>query len=157
MKKPGKKQKTGVEHREQQITPYLLYRDVGKAMKWLSKAFGFVPTGDQFADKKGKLLHAAMRISRAGDLIMMGCPGPKYQNPKKLGTVTVSMYVVIDNADKHYQRAKTARARILEKPADTFYGDRRYGAVDPEGHQWFFAQHVRDVSKKEMEEALKNR
>jgi uncharacterized glyoxalase superfamily protein PhnB len=27
-----------------------------------------------------------------------------------------------------------------------FYGDRRYGAADPEGHQWYFAQHVREVA-----------
>jgi hypothetical protein len=39
---------------------------------------------------------------------------------------------------------------ILEEPKDQFYGDRRYGAEDPEGHSWFFAQHVRDVSAEQM-------
>ena len=34
-----------------------------------------------------------------------------------------------------------------------FYGDRRCGVADPEGHQWFFAQHVRDVSAEEMRRA----
>jgi uncharacterized glyoxalase superfamily protein PhnB len=47
---------------------------------------------------------------------------------------------------RHFQRAKKAGARILEEPNETFYGDRRYGAEDPEGHQWYFAQHIRDVS-----------
>jgi uncharacterized glyoxalase superfamily protein PhnB len=59
--------------------------------------------------------------------------------------------------DKHYARAKKAGAKILEKPADTFYGDRRYGVTDPEGHQWFFAQHVRDVSEAEMKKSMKER
>ena len=31
---------------------------------------------------------------------------------------------------------------ILEEPTDTPYGHRRYGAVDPEGHQWYFAQDI---------------
>ncbi len=33
-------------------------------------------------------------------------------------------------------------AKILDEPEDQFYGDRRYSAVDPEGHHWYFAQHV---------------
>jgi uncharacterized glyoxalase superfamily protein PhnB len=28
---------------------------------------------------------------------------------------------------------------------DRPWGDRTYQATDPEGHQWVFAQHVRDV------------
>lgn len=31
---------------------------------------------------------------------------------------------------------------ILEEPGNTEYGHRRYGAEDPEGHQWYFAQEV---------------
>ena len=30
-----------------------------------------------------------------------------------------------------FKKAKKAGAKILEKPADQFYGHRRYGAVDP--------------------------
>jgi hypothetical protein len=37
------------------------------------------------------------------------------------------------------------------EPADQFYGDRTYMAVDPEGHHWTFSQPVRNVSKEEME------
>ena len=48
----------------------------------------------------------------------------------------------VDNVDAHFERAKKAGAKILEEPQDTFYGHRRYGAEDPEGHQWFFAQEI---------------
>ena len=41
-------------------------------------------------------------------------------------------------------------AAIPEEPKDQFYGDRRYGAEAPEGHQWSFAQHVRDVAPEDM-------
>jgi PhnB protein len=137
-----------------QLTPYLLYKDVGRAIDWYRKAFGFVEYGDRFTGPDGTIQHAAMQLAD-GSIFMMGCPGPKYKNPKKLGSVTQLLYVNVGNVDKHHARAKKAGAKILEKPADTFYGDRRYGVSDPEGHQWNFAQHVRDVSKAEMQKAMK--
>jgi PhnB protein len=65
------------------ITPYLLYEDVAGAMRFLSKAFGFKKSGSAMSGKSGKLTHAAMKLG--DDLIMMGYPGPRYKNPKKLG------------------------------------------------------------------------
>jgi uncharacterized glyoxalase superfamily protein PhnB len=81
---------------------------------------------------------------------MMGCPGPEYRNPKRLGGSTSNLYVYVADVDKHFRHAKESNARILEEPADQFYGDRRYGAEDPEGHVWYFATHVRDVPPEEM-------
>ena len=52
--------------------------------------------------------------------------------------------------DAHFAQARDAGASILEEPADQFYGDRRYGVEDIEGHHWYFATHVRDVSPEEM-------
>jgi hypothetical protein len=54
-------------------------------------------------------------------------------------------------------RAKKAGAEIIDEPADRFYGDRRYSTTDPEGHHWYFAQHVRDVSVKEMKREMNKR
>ena len=122
------------------ITPYLLYDDVGAALKFLSKAFGFQKYGAQVSRPDGKINHAAMKLG--DDLIMMGCPGAGYRNPKRLGQSTQSLYINVDNVDKHFERAKKAGATILEVPADTEYGHRRYGAEDPEGHQWYFAQDI---------------
>jgi PhnB protein len=129
------------------ITPYLLYEDVGNALDWLAKAFGFrerlrLPGPD------GKINHAEMEL--ADGVIMMGCPGPEYQNPKRIGHVTQQIYVYVDDVDKHFAHAKGAGATILEEPQDQFYGDRRYGAEDPEGHHWYFSQHVRDVAPEDM-------
>ena len=129
------------------ITPYLLYENVSGAIDWLTSAFGFVERM-RVPGLDGKTAHAEMRL--ADGVIMMGCPGPEYQNPKRLGHVTQNLYVYVDDVDAHFERAKKAGARILEEPKDQFYGDRRYGAVDPEGHHWYFAQHVRDVAPQDM-------
>jgi PhnB protein len=128
------------------ITPYLLYEDVGAALKFLSKAFGFRRYGAQASGSDGKLNHASMKLGE--DLIMMGRPGGGYRNPKRLGQATQNLYVNVDDVDKHFARAKRAGASILEEPADTGYGARRYGAEDPEGHQWYFAQEIRRPKSK---------
>jgi len=93
----------------------------------------------------GKINHAAMKLG--GDLIMMGYPGPKYKNPKRLGQATQSLYVNVSDVDAHFVRARTVGATILEEPKDTLFGHRRYGAEDPEGHRWYFAQEIAKRSK----------
>jgi len=129
------------------VTPYLYYQDVAAALRFLADAFGFreklrMPGPD------GKIAHAEMTL---GDgLLMMGCPGAEYRNPKSLGQTTQSLYVYVDDVDAHCARAKKAGARIVDEPADQFYGDRRYGAEDPEGHHWYFATHVRDVAPEDL-------
>ena len=128
------------------ITPYLLYEDVAGALKFLTKAFGFRKFGAQASGSDGKLNHAAMKLG--DDLVMMGYPGPKYKNPKRLGQATQNLYVNVDDVDKHFERAKKAGAAILVEPENTFYGHRRYGAADPEGHHWYFAQEIKRSAKK---------
>jgi uncharacterized glyoxalase superfamily protein PhnB len=134
----------------QHIVPYLLYRDVGSALKWLKKTFGLKETGERFKGEDGTIQHAGMKLPDSEDAVMMGCPGPQYKNPRKLGSVTQMLYIYVDDVDKHFARARKAGARILEEPTDTFYGERRYAVTDPEGHQWFFAHVVRKMSMKEM-------
>jgi len=128
------------------ITPYLLYEDVGGALKFLARAFGFRKYGAQMKGRDGKILHAAMQYG--DDVIMMGCPGSGYRNPKRLGQSTQSLYITVEDVDKHFARAGKAGATILEEPADTEYGHRRYGAADPEGHRWYFAREIQAPKSK---------
>jgi uncharacterized glyoxalase superfamily protein PhnB len=97
----------------------------------------------------GRANHA--EVALADGVVMMGNPGPDYKSPKSTGNPrTQLIYVYVDDVDKHYETAKAAGATILSEPSDQFYGDRTYGAEDPEGHQWSFAQHVRDVAPEDM-------
>ena len=122
------------------IIPYLFYEDVGAALAFLSKAFGFKRHGPRMKDRDGTIRHAAMQFGDA--TVMMGWPGPDYRSPKRTGYVSQNLYVTVDDADKHYRRAVKAGAVIVEEPGDTEYGARRYGAADPEGHVWYFAHEL---------------
>ena len=129
------------------ITPYLHYEDVGAAIDWLARAFGFRERM-RLSGPNGAIAHAEMQ--RDDGVVMMGSPGAQYKNPKRLGHVTQHLYVYVDDVDKHCAQARQAGAKITEEPKDQFYGDRRYAAEDPEGHVWYFAQHVRDVAPEDM-------
>lgn len=129
------------------ITAYLYYEDVAAALDWLDRAFG-LKERVRMKDPSGAVLHAEVEL--ADGVVMMGCPGSNYRNPKHLGQATFGLYVYVDDVDKHFRTAKEAGATILEVPADQFYGDRRYMAEDPEGHHWSFATHVRDIAPEDM-------
>ena len=130
----------------QAITPYLLYEDGAAAVEFLTSAFGFREIVRSISPE-GRVWHAELELG-AGSL-MLGEPGADYRNPRRLGGVTVAIHVYVDDVDAHHDRAKAAGAEIGEEPADQAYGDRRYQAVDPEGHEWFFAQKIREVAAEE--------
>lgn len=129
------------------ISPYLLYEDVDAAVDWLTAAFGFTEAL-RLRGPDGRSNHAELRLG--GGLVMLGNPGPGYRSPRRLGSATQLVHVYVDDVSAHCERARAAGARIVREPADQFYGDRTYGAEDPEGHQWSFAQHVRDVAAADL-------
>jgi uncharacterized glyoxalase superfamily protein PhnB len=132
----------------QQIIPYLYYEDVGGAMRWLARAFGLRKYGSVMSRPDGAIFHAAMKL---GDgIVMMGCPGAKYRSPKRLGQATQSLLLRLESGDldEHFKRAKDAGgAVILQKPETMFGRERRYGAADPEGHEWYFTQALRKSAR----------
>jgi uncharacterized glyoxalase superfamily protein PhnB len=133
------------------VTPYLLYEDSDAALEFLTSAFGFTEFV-RMTDESGRVNHAEVKIGGDG-VVMLGTPVSDYKNPKRLGGKTQNVYVYVDDVDAHYEQAKAAGAKITREPEDQFYGDRNYGVEDPEGHEWYFGTHVRDVSPEEMQAA----
>ena len=130
----------------QAITPYLLYEDGAAAVEFLTSAFGFREVL-RSESPEGRVWHAELALGDGN--VYLGEPGREYKSPKQLGGVTVAIHVYVDDVDAHAERARAAGASVKEQPADQEYGDRRYMAADPEGHEWFFAQRIRDVAPEE--------
>lgn len=133
------------------ITPYLYYEDVSRAMKFLSRAFGFRRFGPQSRGPDGKVIHAAMGVGN--NVVMMGRPPMAYRNPKSLGQATQCLLMTVRDVDTHFQRAVKAGAIVLHEPADTPFGARRYGVADPEGHEWYFSQVLRRKRRQKRKRA----
>ncbi|HEY4942932.1 MAG TPA: VOC family protein [Rhizomicrobium sp.] len=131
----------------------LIYQDDRAALEWLEKAFGFEACL-VITDDSGKIVHAEMKFG--GGLIMVAHEWADFtKSPKTLGGANSQhMHVHVDgDIDAHCARARAAGATILAEPADQFYGDRTYRAMDPEGHVWTFGQTVKTLTLSEMEKA----
>jgi PhnB protein len=129
------------------VTPYLLYEELDATVDWLIAAFGLTERV-RMPGPDGRTVHAEL-VYEYG-VVMMGTPSKEFRNPKHLGGATQLVTVYVDDVDAHYEVAKSAGATILREPEDQFYGDRTYVAEDPEGHQWSFGQHIRDVAPEDM-------
>jgi PhnB protein len=118
-----------------EIIPYIFYRDVGAALDWLARAFGFVEIMRKETPRGG--LHGEMMLD--GQQIMMGQSFKEKQmlSPSEAQAATQGVFIYLADVDAHYQRARAAGAEIEKAPEDLPYG-RSYTARDPEGHPWFF-------------------
>lgn len=136
--------------------PSVIYKDQRAALHWLEKAFGFEPSM-VLTDSSGNIAHAEMSYGEG--VVMVGNEWPAWKDWCKSpvssnGVNTQRIHVAVErDIDKHCERARAAGAVIAMEPADQFYGDRTYMAVDPEGHHWTFAQAVKQVSNEDMENA----
>jgi uncharacterized glyoxalase superfamily protein PhnB len=75
--------------------------------------------------------------------------------PKSLKGSPVTVHLYVENADATVERAVKAGAKVTMPLADQFWGDRYGKLVDPFGHHWSVATHVRDVSMEEAQQAMK--
>jgi uncharacterized glyoxalase superfamily protein PhnB len=122
--------------KRQTITPYLLYEDADAASAWLQRVFGFREVDRQTGAAGG--VHLELELSPSGAHVHAGSPGGDFQGPGKVGRTSLQ-YVLVDDVDSHYKRARAEGAEIVEELTDAPYGDRRYTCRDPEGHEWCFA------------------
>ncbi len=128
------------------ILPHLVYEDVAAALTWLAKAFGFTEHF-RYGEPGGPVQGAQMHLGNAW--IMLTSSRPGRESPSRLGQWTQSLSVFVEDVDAHYEHAKAAGVKVVEELHETAYGERQYGAEDPEGHHWLFSKHVRDVSPEE--------
>ncbi len=115
------------------VIPQLVYEDVGEAIEWLCDKFGFTErwrAGDHRAQLSLGGGTIVVTESRTSNVLA----GPQ------------SVMVRVDDADRHYDRARTRGAKILEPPKDFRYGERQYTAEDLGGHHWTFSESIADVA-----------
>jgi len=132
------------------ITPHIFYDDVAAAMDWLVRAFGF-EVRLRMTDKEGGVVHGELEV--ADSLIMLGLTSenPDWISPQSNGgRVNDRLYIFVEEIDAHFERATGCGAKVIRPPADTFWGDRVYECIDPEGHRWKFAQHLFDVDNRNL-------
>jgi uncharacterized glyoxalase superfamily protein PhnB len=129
------------------LYPSLRYRDASAAIDFLTSAFGF-ERHVVYENEDGTIAHA--ELSYGPSLLMIGQDRDDvYGGRAGQGWV----YVAVDNADAHCERARAAGAEIVVDLHDTDYGSRDYTARDPEGNTWNFGTYRPAVEADEPEGA----
>jgi uncharacterized glyoxalase superfamily protein PhnB len=134
----------------------LFYDDAPAAIDWLCRAFGF-EVRLRVEGEAGRIEYSELTFGEGLISVATGV-GDKAGNnqmvsPRATGGLnTQVLCVYVDDVDAHYARARAAGAKIFREPSTSDYGeeynsDRSYGAIDPEGHHWFFMRRVRDAKK----------
>lgn len=136
------------------ISSSIYYRDAGKMIDWLCDAFAFEVV-IKVEGENGRIEHSELTY---GEGLIMVCeeqvgPASRWNVDMKSplsvsGANTQGMMVYVDNVDAHCAHARAAGAKIVDEPAlhdygEEYWADRSYGAVDPEGHLWWFTQRIR--------------
>ena len=128
-------------------------RDPAAMIDWLCRAFGF-EVRLKVEGEGGRIEHSELTYGEG--LIMVGGErtgsasrwGVDMRSPRAAGCNTQGLMVFVDDVDAHCAQARAAGARIVDEPSvhdygEEYWADRAYGAVDPEGHLWWFVQRLR--------------
>ncbi|MEU1206064.1 VOC family protein [Nocardia sp. NPDC005825] len=117
------------------VWPTLVYRDAAAAVTFLEAAFGFETTvrygsGDTVD-------HAELAWPGGGSIMLGGVREGMALDCQPPGVGSV--YIVVDDPDTLYERARAAGAAITRELRDeTGYESREFTCRDPEGVYWSF-------------------
>jgi PhnB protein len=126
------------------VTPGFRGPSCAGAIAFLEKAFG-AQVKDRYDMPDGTVAHCELRL---GDSVVMCGEAPADQAWK------MAAMIYVPDADATFARAVSAGAKVVEAPADKFYGDRAGRVLDPFGNEWVIATHVEDVTPVEMEKRM---
>ncbi|MFI9718942.1 VOC family protein [Streptomyces sp. NPDC052396] len=122
------------------VCPALLYRDAKAALKQLITAFGFTQSA-YYESEDGTVLHA--ELIHGNGMVMLGSADRAGAFVEAMGSGgPAGIYVVVEDVDAHFARAREHGAEILAEPADQDYGSRDYMARDLEGNVWTFGTYA---------------
>ena len=135
------------------ISSSLYYRDAAAMIDWLCTAFGFELRLKVEGDD-GSIVHS--ELTYGSGVVMVGQEEPegavRFQrrrvSPLTAGGNTQGLMLYVDDVDAHCAQARVQGAVIVDEPAvhdygEDYWADRSYGALDPEGHIWWFTQRLR--------------
>jgi len=134
------------------ITPHLVVRDAARAAEWYGAVFGAEERG-RLAMPGGKLMQVELWFGDSAVMLADEFPEMGVLSPLSIGGTATVLHLTVDDVDAIWQRAIDSGAEIRQPLGEAFWGERYCQIVDPFGHRWGLAQHVRDVSREEIARA----
>ena len=135
------------------VTPHLVCRGAAAAIDFYVRAFGAIERF-RLPAPDGRLMHACVQIGDSLLFLVDEMPEHGALGPQALKGSPVTIHLLVQDADAVFGRAVQAGATVGMPLADQFWGDRYGQVVDPFGHRWSIATHVREVGRDEMLAAM---
>jgi uncharacterized glyoxalase superfamily protein PhnB len=130
------------------IVPSITYTDLGRAIEWFERVFGFRERAEARLTWPG----GGMTWIEVGKgLFHIATPNEVWRQDSSAGAPGLIMKVYVDDVDQHFSRAKAEGATIVSEPEDGFWGGRIYRVLDHEGHQWEISQGGRDLAAEQWQ------
>jgi uncharacterized glyoxalase superfamily protein PhnB len=140
------------------VTPHLTIRGAAEAIEFYKKALGAREIR-RSPGPDGKLMHGEIQIGDSRIFLNDEFPEMGASSPPALKGTPVTMHLFVEDCDAVFEKAVKAGATVAMPLADQFWGDRYGLLVDPFGHRWAIASHLKDMTPEQMraaaEEAMK--
>lgn len=131
-------------------TPYLIVSGAANAIEFYKKAFGATELF-RMPQPDGRIGHAEIQIGNSRIMLADEHHEIGAKSPQTIGGSPVSILLYVEDADRVFNQAVVAGAKVVRPLQNQFYGDRMGGITDPFGHAWYIATHVEDVSPEELQ------
>jgi PhnB protein len=140
---------TSADTARQTVTPHLVVRGAAAASAWYQRALGAEERG-RIPVPGGRFMQIELRFGDSTVMLADEFPELGVLSPLSVGGTVGALAIHTDDVEALWQRALAAGARVSVPLHEVFWGDRHGEIVDPFGHRWGLAQHLRDVPAEEI-------
>jgi PhnB protein len=134
------------------VTPHIVVRDASRAADWYKQALG-AEERSRVPLPGGKVMTVELWFGDSPVMIADEFPDLGIVSPLTLGGTYGALHLTTSDVDALWQRALDAGAEVFHPLGDTFWGERFGQIIDPFGHRWGMATHLRDVPADEVTRA----
>ena len=131
------------------VTPSLIVSNAKEAIEFYKKAFDAIEV-ELYPAPDGKIMHARVRIGDSSIMMSDEFPDMGARSPLTIGDTAVTIHLYVEDADKIFNQAVKAGAKVTMPMEDTFWGDRYGKVLDPYGHSWSIATPQKNLTPEEL-------
>jgi PhnB protein len=134
------------------VTPHFVVPEAAEAAAWYIRAFG-AQEQSRVPLPGGNVMTVVLKIGDSAVHVGSEFPQAGILSPRSIGGTAIVLQINTDDAAALWKQAIASGATAVHELADQFWGERHGQLIDPFGHRWNVAQHIRDVPDEEVARA----
>jgi PhnB protein len=135
------------------ITVHLVVAGAARAAEWYADVFE-ATEHVRLEVPGGKLMQVELRFGDSTVMLADEFPELGVVSPLTIGGTATVLHLRVDDARAVFERGVANGAEVRQPLQEAFWGELYGQLTDPFGHRWGIAEHIRDVSREELERAV---